>query len=142
MKFLLLLFLFSSCNKIIYLNHNIGGYDEQLSLLWKKGGEYRAAIIVYHNHKDHWLDMTANKLFCGSVFFSEYIKTGKKTSTVKTYYVSRTGNEKIHFSQIQLKLFSDMKRIVDSLGWCQSGILSIPDSLYFTEIQRKKKISR
>jgi hypothetical protein len=141
MKLFLLLFLFCSCNKIIYRNPNNEGYYEQRSLLWKRNGQYRGISVIYNNQKDHWFYITVQKSTCDSFFFSEHFKTSDKKENINNYFISRAGDKRINFSTMQLQMPANAKKIADSLGWCQSGILSIPDSLFLRKFQRKKKTS-
>lgn len=142
-RVLLILVLFSSCSKTIYSKKYDDGHTEYLILLGKKSGEYRGAFAANKINQYNWSAVTIYNESCDSFRIDRWQKlSGNKRTNIRFYYVSRKGVVRADFSQPEIKLIEELKKVADSLKWCSFGILSCPDSLFLQEIPGKKKPSR
>lgn len=137
MKYLLIFFLFYSCNKVLYYKPNSDNSYKQLTLLGKKNSKYRGVVIFYNDKKGHWCYFNVINSNCDTIYMSEYIKDVNKKNNTRYYYVSKAGNVHANLSSLHLELLADLKKTVDSLGWCVSDILANPGTLYVTDRPRK-----
>lgn len=144
MRILIILLLFTGCTqKVIYFKRENKDRMKQITLLGKKHGVYRGAVISYQSDKNHQYHFSLGKKACNSFSLQRFNKVSNKSrENLKKYIVSTSGDTKAVFSEEELYLLSDLKKVIDSLGWCHSAMLSSPESLYLVEINRTKKPSR
>ena len=140
MKYLLISFIFISCTqKVLYFERESKNRMKQISLYGKKDGEYRGLALSYKLDDKTTYHFFIYKIACDSFVLHRAIKKSKKVKdNYKMYIVSGNGAIKADFSREEIQLISELKNKIDSLGWCQSNILSKPDSLFISLIKKKK----
>lgn len=137
MRYLLFSFLFVSCSQKT-LFYNRADHSKQISLFAKKNGEYRALVLHYKLDDNTQFHFIINKSICDSFVLHRLIKVSRKSKdNYRIYILSKNGSILPGLSPVELNLIAEFKNTVDSLGWCQSKLLEIPEKLFATEIKRK-----
>lgn len=134
LRAIVIVFLLFSCGKTIYQGKNSKGHTITHHLHNKKSGQYQLAFALHNNQKGYWGGFTILKTNCDSFNLQRHTGVG----AVKFYTIARTGGIKPDFTDIELGLLADLRKIADSLGWCHSMLLQ-PDSLYMRERLTKRQ---
>ena len=143
MRWVLLSLLFISCNqKVLYFIREDKVRMKQISLLAKKG-HYTTLVGSCQSDKTSAFHLYIVRGVCDSIQFDRFSQELRKRDEISGYLIlSKNGTDKIIFSSDEIQMLSDLKKVVDSMGWCQSSILSPSDSLLASKNSKRKQPTR